>query len=230
MSDAARPVPLLGGISLEMVQRIEHSLDGGFADTPIAGLAGDLQQRTGRRSHRIRITGVLAGDGAAGELKKLQDAAAAGDELDFSSDITSAIDLQKVVIGELRSSGSAGERNRFDYALLLIESPPLPPPAQLGGLGGLGGFGGLDDFGAGDLGFDTDILGGLADMAGDIAGAVNAAMSALDTLSALAGGALDTGSILQPMQTATEKLSSLAPQMQGAMKGLADAFSAGGGS
>jgi hypothetical protein len=219
MSD--RPVPLLGGISLEMVQRIEHSLDGGFADTQIAGLEGELQQRTNRRSHRVFIQGVLAGDAAADELKKLQEAAAAGAELDFSSDITSALDLQKVVITELRSSESAGEPNRFNYVLELAESPPLPPPAQLSS------FGGLDDFGVGDLGFDTDMLGDLADMAGDITGAVDAAMSAIDTLSALAGGALNVGSILGPMQTATGKLASIAPQMQQAMSGLSEAFSKG---
>lgn len=219
MSD--RPVPLLGGISMEMVQSIEHSLDGGFADTPIAGLDGELQQRTSRRSHRIFLRGVLAGEAAADELKKLQDAAAAGAELDFSSDITSALDLQKVVIAELRSSESAGEPNRFDYALSLVESPPLPPPAQLSS------FGGLDDFGVGDLGFDPDMLGDLAGMAGDIAGAVDAAMSAIDTLSALAGGAISTGSILEPMQTATGKLAAIAPQMQKAMSGLSEAFSKG---
>lgn len=219
MSD--RPVPLLGGISLQMIQRIEHSLDAGFADTQIAGLEGELQQRTNRRSHRIFISGVLAGDKAADELKKLQDAATAGAELDFSSDITKALDLQKVVITELRSSEVAGEPNRFDYALSLVESPPLPPPAQLSS------FGGLDDFGLGDLGFDTDILGDLAGMAGDIAAAANAAMSAIDTLSALAGGALNVGNILGPMQNATGKLAAIAPQMQSAMSGLADAFSKG---
>jgi hypothetical protein len=218
-----RPIPLLGDISLEMIQHIEHSLDGGFAATQIAGLDGELQQRTGRRSHRIVIRGVLAGDAAADELKKLQEAAATGSELDFSSDITSAIDLQKVVIAELRSSESAGEPDRFDYVISLVESPPLPPPAQLSS------FGGLDDFGVGDLGFDTGMLGDLADMAGNIAGAVDAAMSAIDTLSALAGGALNVGSILEPMQTATGKLAAIAPQMQKAMSGLSGAFSKGPG-
>src|SRR3979409_1641149 len=112
MGEHTRPVPLLGDISLEFVQRIEHSLDSGFASTPIAGLPGDLQQRTSRRSHHIHITGVLAGDTAKDDLKKLQDAGSAGDELDFSADITSALDLQKVVIKELKSIESAGEPNR----------------------------------------------------------------------------------------------------------------------
>ncbi len=218
-------VPLLGDISLTLVQRIEHSLDGGFAATPIAGLAGDLQQRTNRRSHHVHITGVLSGDTAADDLKKLQDAAASGGDLDFSSDITSALDLKKVVVAELRSVEAAGEPNRFLYSLLLVESPPLPPPAQLSG------FGGLDDFGLGDLGFDTDILGDIAGLAGDIAGAVDAAMAAIDAISALAGGgALDAGNLLQPIQAATSKLGSIAPAMQDAMKNLGTAFGGGGGS
>ncbi len=218
-----RSVPLLGGISLELVQRIEHSLDGGFAATPIAGLAGDLQQRTNRRSHRLLIAGVLAGDKAADELKKLQDAASKGEELDFSSDITSALDLQKVIIAEMHSIEAAGEPHRFDYSVVLVESPPLPPPAQVGG--GFGDFGGLGDFGVGDLGFDTDILGDLQDMAGEIAGAVDAAMSAVDAISALANAsALDVGNLLQPLQQATDRLSTLAPQLQGAMQGLFEAF------
>jgi hypothetical protein len=223
----SRSIPILGGISLELVQRIEHSLDGGFAPTPVAGLPGDLQQRSNRRSHRIDIAGVLFGDTALDDLKKLQDAAAAGGELDFSADITSALDLQKVVITEMRSVESAGRPNRFLYTLTVVESPPLPPPAQLGGIGAFGGFGGLDDFGVGDLGFDTDILGDLTSLAGDIAGAVNDALGVLDALGALANlGGLDVGGILDPLQGPIDRIGSLAPDMQNAVKSLSDAFGA----
>ncbi len=220
----SRPIPLLGGISLELVQRIEHSLDGGFAATPIAGLAGDLQQRSNRRSHQVHITGVIAGETALDDLDTLQKAAAEGAELDFSADITSALDLQKVVITGMRSVETAGEPGRFLYTMVLAESPPLPPPAQLGG------FGGLDDFGFGDLGFDTDILGDIADLAGDIAGAVNDALGVIDALSSLANlDGLQVGGILEPMQGVVDKLGSLAPSMQTAVKSLADAFTSGGG-
>lgn len=222
MTEATRPVPLLGGISLEMVQRIEQSLDGGFASTPIAGLPGDLQQRSNRRSHHIHVTGVIAGDTALDDLKKLQDAATAGAELDFAADITSALDLQKVVIADMRTVETAGEPNRFGYTLLLVESPPLPPPARIGG------FGGLDDFGFGDLGFDTGVLGDLADLAGDVAGAVDGAIGVLDALGSLANlDGLQVGGILQPMQGAIEKLGSIAPSLQSAVKQLADGFGGG---
>src|SRR4051794_9029397 len=117
MSDGPRPVPLLGDISLEYVQRIEHALDGGFLATRIAGLPGELQQRAGRPSHRIRIRGVLFGETAAADLKKLQDAAAAGAELTFAADITTAVDLKQVVITSFRCADSAGHPGRFGYEL-----------------------------------------------------------------------------------------------------------------
>jgi hypothetical protein len=224
MSDSTRPIPLLGSISLEFVQRIEHSLDAGFSATPIAGLDGDLQQRINRRSHRIHITGVLAGDSAADDLKALQDAASAGDELDFSSDITSALDLKKVVIAEFRSVDVASQPGCFLYSMLVVESPPLPPPAQLSG------FGGLDDFGLGDLGFDTSILGDIAGLAGDIAGAVGKAMSVIDAISALASaGSLNVGNLLQPIQDLTGKLGSIAQPMQNATSAISSAFHSEGG-
>jgi hypothetical protein len=224
----SRSIPILGGISLELVQRIEHSLDGGFAPTPIAGLAGDLQQRSNRRSHRIDIAGALIGDKALDELKKLQDAAAAGEELDFSADISSALDLQKVVITGFRGVESAGRPGRYLYTLSLVESPPLPAPAQLGGIGAFGGLGGLDDFGVGDLGFDTDILGDIADLAGDIAAAVDDALGVLDALSALANlDGLNVGGILEPMQGPVDGIGAVAPELQTALKSLADAFGGG---
>jgi hypothetical protein len=68
-------------------------------------------------------------------------------------------------------------------------------------------------------------------MAGDIAGAVDAAMSAVDAIGALANAsALDAGNLLQPIQQATDRLSALAPQFQQAMQELSAAFTAEGGS
>jgi hypothetical protein len=93
-----RPVPLLGGISLDYVQHIEHSLEGSYLSTVIPGLEGQLQQRVARPSHRVIIRGILFGDGASDALSSLQEAAQNGEELTFSADITSALDIQQVVI------------------------------------------------------------------------------------------------------------------------------------
>lgn len=219
-----RPIPLLGDISLEFVQRIEHALAGGFAPTRIAGLPGELQQRVSRPSHRIRIAGLLSGAEAADQLKTLQEAAQSGEELSFAADITQALDLQKVVISVFRATEVAGRPHWFQYELLLTESPPLPPPAQISG------FGGLDEFGLGDLGFDTDLLediaGDLQALADQVAGAVDAAMNAMEALSALANlDGLSLGGFLGPMNAVVNTTGEIATNFQNATRSLAEAFS-----
>ena len=215
-----RPIPLLGAISLEFVQHLEHSIDAGFISTPIAGLPGELQQRSNRMSHRIVIEGLLFGASAADALKSLQEAAANGEELTFSADITTALDLQKVLITRLDAIETAGNPARFDYRLELAESPPLPPPAQVSG------FGGLDDFGLGDLGFDTEILGDITDVAADVAGAVNDALQVIDAMTALADlGGLEASNFLAPIGEVGDRVSSVGTNFRNAFDSLLEAFS-----
>lgn len=212
---ADRPIPLLGEVSLSSVQRIEHSLDAGFVSTPIAGLPGELQQRSSRLSHRVRIHGSIFGASAAADLESLQSAAAAGDEIAFSADITKALELQKVVIVEFHAAEVAGQPGCYLYDLALAESPPLPPPAEVSG------FGGLDDFGLGDLGFDTDILGDLESLAGDIASAVDDALAAVDALGALANmDGLSLGNFLTPIGDATGRVGEVGARVQSAFRDL----------
>ncbi len=219
----SRPIPLLGDISLEYVQRIEHAFDAGFAPTRIAGLEGELQQRSGRPSHRITIEGVLIGEGARDALGTLQTASQTGEELTFAADITSALNLEKVVIRGFQAHEAAGQPNRVHYLLELVESPKLPPPAEVSG------FGGLDDFGLGDLGIDPGVLGDIADLAGDVAGAVDQALGAVEALGALASlaasGGLDFAGILQPLDAAGSKVGEVATEFQAATRSLGGLFS-----
>jgi hypothetical protein len=218
-----RPIPLLGDISLQYVQHIEHSLDAGFASSRIAGLDGELQQRSGRPSHQIRIEGILIGEATRDDLGTLQTAAQTGEELTFAADITSALDLQKVVIRSLHDFETAGNPNRIQYRIELAESPPLPPPAEVSG------FGGLDEFGLGDLGIDTDMLGDLADMAGDIASAAEQALGAVEALGALASlaasGGLDFGGMLEPLNGTVDNMRNVASSFQDATRSLGGLFS-----
>ncbi len=216
-----RAIPQLGDLRFDLVQAIEHALDGGFDSTAVAGLAGEVQQRAGRPSHRIRIGGLIA-DGAAGKLAALQTAAATGEELVFAADITTALELQHVVVSGLRAWENAGQPGVYGFALELVESPPLPPPAVVEGLG----FGGLDEFGLGDLGFDTDLLGDLQDLAGEVAGAVDQAMDAIGALQALASlgdlGNLD--GLLGPLGGVTSSVTDAADGLVGATRALGEAF------
>lgn len=215
----ARPMPLLGDIALTAVQRVDQALDAGFHDVPVLGLAGHAQQRSGRPSHRIGVVGVLSGATALDDLAALQALATAGDETTFAADIVSALDLQQVVVTQFTATEVAGKSGVIDFSLELAESPPLPPPAQLSAFGGLG------DFGLGDLGFDTDILGDLTDLAGDIAGAVDGALDALDALGALAGLAdFDFDGVLDPVNSVTSTISDIGGQLGSAASTLGELF------
>jgi len=92
------------------------------------------------------------------------------------------------------------------YEIVLVESPPLPPPARVSPFGGLG------DFGLGDLGFDPGGLGGvlsdIADQAGTVMDAVDAAVDAAQALSSLAGLA-DLASISNPLTPLVSKVGDL---------------------
>lgn len=211
-------VPLLGDIPLTRVQRIEHALDGGFAGARVLGLAGDVQERAGRGSHHIRISGALTGEAAADELNTLQQAAATGEELTFAADITAALELGKVVILRFQASETAGLPGFYAYDLLLAESPPLPPPAEVSGFGGLDGLG--------DLGFDTDILGDISDLADQAASAIDAVQGAVAQLQGLAslGDLALGGGLLSGLTDRAGAAGRAGDQLAGASEALASAF------
>jgi len=214
-NDATQAIPLLGDLSLDYAQVITHDLEGGFVSTTVAGLEGQIQQRLARPSHIVSIQGLMMGEKAADHLKSLQEKASTGEELSFAADITQALDLKKVVIQRIRIQETAGHPQQFRYAIDLVESPPLPPPAQLSG--GLG---------LGDLGFDTDILGDLADLAGDIAAAVDDALDVIDQLSALAElGDFGLGNFLKPMDKIFEGMGGIGSKVIADTKKLSEGLS-----
>lgn len=215
-------MPLVGDIPLSSVQQIDHELNAGFRRVPIPGLDGDALQRAGRGSHTIYLRGVLSGETALADLGKLQQLAAAGTEVSFAADITTALELEKMVVTDLRAQAVAGTTNLVGYELCLVESPPLPPPAEVSG------FGGLDDFGLGDLGFDSDIMGDLASVADQAAAAIDAISQVADQLNALASlSGLDVGGPLAPLSDAVGKVGDAA----GAFTSISTSLSAllGGG-
>lgn len=214
-----RTIPVVGDVALNIVERVEHFAESGFRGHDVVGLEGQAQQHVGRSSHVIRIAGQLAGATARDDLEALQTLASAADETSFTADIISALDLQAVVVNRFAASEVAGAPGRISFQMELVEAPPLPEPAQVGG------FGGLDDFGFGDLGFDTDIMGDLADLAGDIAGAVDQALDAVAALDALSGLAdLNLDGPLDPLNSVTEGLSQAGGQFSDASRALGDLF------
>jgi phage protein U len=212
--------PMIDDIELKAVQWLRQETNQGFVRQSVAGLEGTLHQKLGRRSHRVVLSGVLLPDTATDDLKNLQEKAAAGGEVTFTADITTALSIQKMVIESFIAEQQPGRPGQFAYAIALAESPPLPPPAEVSA------FGGLDDFGLGDMGFDVDALGGvlgdIADQAGALMDAVDSAMDVVQKLEGLANLAnlADIGNPMKPLSDKVGELSSLAAPV----KGLSDSI------
>lgn len=198
--------PMIDDVELKAVQWIRQETEQGFVRQRIAGLDGTLHQGLGRQSHRVTLAGVFLPDTATDDLKKLQDKASAGAEVSFTADITTALSIDKMVIECFTAEQQVGPAGQFSYRITLAESPPLPPPAEVSSFGGLG------DFGLGDLGFDTgalgDVLGDIADQAGAITGAIDAATDAINAVSALSNLG-DLANIGNPLKPLTDKVSEL---------------------
>jgi hypothetical protein len=151
------PSPMIDDVELKAVQYIRQETHQDFVRQKIAGLDGTLHQRLGRRSHRVVLSGCLLPGTAADDLKKLQEKATSGAEVTFTADITTALTVEKMVIESFQAEQRVGPAGQIVYVLVLVECPPLPPPAEVSAFGGLG------EFGIGDLGFDPGALAGIVE-------------------------------------------------------------------
>jgi hypothetical protein len=222
--------PMIDDLELKAVQHIRQETEQGFGLQRIAGLDGTLHQKLGRRSHRVYLSGLLLPATATDELATLQEKASSGAEVTFSADITTALSVDKMVIESFSAEQQVGPLGQISYSIVLGESPPLPPPAEVSSFGGLGDFGdlgGLADLGLGDLGFDPgalgDVLGDIADQAGAVMDAVDAALDAVQQLEALASLAslADIGNPIKPVTDKVKELGDLAPAVQGLAEAVA---------
>ena len=206
-------VPMLDDIELKAVQLIRQETEQDYRRRRIAGLEGTLHQHVGRRSHRVTVAGLLLAATAAADLAALQKKAAAGAEVTFTADISTALEIEQMVIESFAAEQVAGGAGQTAYAILLAESPKLPPPAEVSG------FGGLDDFGLGDLGFDPgalgDMLGEISDLAGDVMDLADAALGAISALQSLADLASlgKLGDVVSPVTDALGKVDEMAPMV-----------------
>ena len=200
---------MIDDLELSAVQWLRQETRQGFAEQRVAGLDGAVHQKVGRHSHRVIASGVLLPGTATDQLAALQEKASGGADVTFTADIVTALAVDRMVVESFAAEQVPGNPGQYAYTVVLAESPPLPPPAEVSPFGGLDALGGL-----GDLGFD-DLAGPL----GDIADAAQAATAALDTamdavkaaqgLAALAGGLGDLSSLSDPLKPLTDKLGEL---------------------
>src|SRR5258708_1265595 len=97
------PTPMIDDIELKAVQYIRQETDQDYVRQKVPALSGTLHQKLGRRSHRVVLTGYLLPATASDDLKKLQEKAAAGEEVTFTADITTALSIDKMVMESFRA-------------------------------------------------------------------------------------------------------------------------------
>jgi hypothetical protein len=156
--------PVIGGWEVPRIERIESRERRRLARLPVPGLLGDLQQDLGAASLAVEIVGSLQGDEARDDfLNSVREQFRAGEPVSFVADITTATELDQVLIEELEVEEVNEAAGGFRYRIVLREyvEPPEPPSP-------------IDDLGA-DLGLDLDDLASLGldglklpDILGDI--------------------------------------------------------------
>jgi outer membrane protein OmpA-like peptidoglycan-associated protein len=119
---------MLDDLELELVQKIDSDHDNVLHQTGVPGLDGDFLANQGRRATRFTLSGVVAGEEAAEDLKKLRDQFAEADPVPFVSDISTATRVDNVLIEELGVREIAGKAKRFEYSFTLREFQPAPEP------------------------------------------------------------------------------------------------------
>ena len=153
--------PVLGDWEIPRIEAIETLENRAFVELAVPGRVGSLFQDMNTAPTRIAISGSLYGDEGRNEfLEELRGKYRDGEPVTFVADITTATEIQYVVIETLHVGEVATKPDQISYFIVLRESPPPPPePDPLGGL-------------------DTELL----DQAGDFLDSVTGALDAITAL------------------------------------------------
>ena len=145
--------PMVGEWEVPLIERIQTLEARRLARFSVPGLIGDLHQDLGRHSLMVEITGSLHGDAARDDfLNNVRPSFNSGEPLAFVADITTATELEQVLIEHLDLIEVNDHADSFRYTIRLRQyvEPPEPPTP-------------IDDLGA-DLGPELDSLAALGDL------------------------------------------------------------------
>src|SRR6267378_2682652 len=124
------PRPMLDGVELEQVQKVEAEDEEVLAQHGVPALEGDFLQDLGRRVTRLTLTGVITGADSGDQLKTLREKFRSATPVPFVEDIAVATKVDKVLIEEFGVRELAGKPARFDLELPLRAPVPPPKPPQ----------------------------------------------------------------------------------------------------
>src|SRR4051794_4769168 len=138
---------MIGEWEVPRIERIGTVEGRRLARLSVPGLVGDLHHDLGRHSLVVEIVGSLQGDDERDDfLEKVREPFNAGEPLAFVADITTATELEQVLIEALELQESNDSADSFRYVIRLRQyvEPPEPPPP-------------IDDLGL-ELGPELDLL------------------------------------------------------------------------
>jgi hypothetical protein len=188
--------PILDNWEIPRIETIRTAERRALVEHPIPGRQGSLYQDLGTRPTGIAIAGSLAGDELRDDfLQQVRQKFQAGAPVTFTADITTATQIQYVVIEELRFEEVAGSPDSFRYAVVLRESPPPPPP------------GGLPDLDAGLLDQALDLVGDIGDLTN--------LLDMLGSIPDLGNPVPPVAGALDGVKAATSNLSPIADSLKG---------------
>ncbi len=141
---------MIGEWEVPRIERVGTVEGRRLARLSVPGLTGDLHHDLGRHSLAVEIEGSLHGDVERDEfLARVREPFNAGEPLAFVADITTATELEQVLIEALELDEVNDSADSFRYRIRLRQyvEPPAPPPP-------------IDDLGL-DLGPELDLLASL---------------------------------------------------------------------
>ena len=113
--------PILDGVELQQVERIEGDQLQVLEQHRVAALEGDFFQPLGQRAVRINLSGVLTGSAAAKSLETLRGKFRSAQPVMFVADIATATKTSRMLIHEINVRELAGKPERFEYAITLVQ-------------------------------------------------------------------------------------------------------------
>lgn len=123
---------MIGGWELPAIESIQAIESRRIARLPVPGLHGDLQQDLGASSLAVEIIGSLHGDEARDAfLEEIRATFRAGEPVSFVADITTATELETVMIETIEVTEVNEWSDSFRYHVVLREYVEPPPPPGL---------------------------------------------------------------------------------------------------
>lgn len=125
---------MLDDLELPLVQEITTHDRRALTEHKPPGLEGSLLQNLGRRPARLVLWGIAAGDDSQETIEKLDEKFHAGGPFSFAADISTDLEVEKIVIDDFQLQEIAGKPQRFAFTLALREYIEPVEPENLSAL------------------------------------------------------------------------------------------------